>query len=411
MSDFSGEVEDVKLNQYWSSNTTNAVFVREIQMYAKKVAFLSTPSIYFSLTDDELRQRSKLFEFDRRWQNDSGFVFYDFNKPESIPVDLFGEFDYIVVDPPFITEEVWTKYMATVKLLSCGEHCRYLFTSVLENHQMLETLNQGALFIGAFQPSIPHLTYQYHCFTNYLPSYNLTQRNPELPSQEPKILAGIEFANGIRESEKDFHRLMQIRDRTGEVPLPKDRDDEAFGSANAAADSALSAELSRDPAMKWKTVPAGLTEHASTREVEGSAIESAELKNLERRRNLMDEFKKCVDKAFLHLDAHAKAKSDAARATALSEKASTLNTMIAAEKELSELSAEDKDGICSKMRECIAELSSKPFWNADELKEIGADATRKYKSPVFNRMKELLAQMKAAKKTAMADAARGVEAA
>lgn len=40
---------------------------------------------------------------------DQNFVFYDFNKPEDIPEKFNNYFDYILIDPPFITQEVWDK--------------------------------------------------------------------------------------------------------------------------------------------------------------------------------------------------------------------------------------------------------------------------------------------------------------
>lgn len=68
-------------------------------------AFLSTPSIYFSLPVD-IREKCTLFDFDSKFSTDKGFVQYDFNAPEAIPVDLHHTFDMVVIDPPFITLEV-----------------------------------------------------------------------------------------------------------------------------------------------------------------------------------------------------------------------------------------------------------------------------------------------------------------
>jgi len=56
-------------------------------------------------------------QFDRQWDKDPGFVFYDYKKPQDIPPELHHQFDYIVIDPPFITEEVWQKYSEAAKLL------------------------------------------------------------------------------------------------------------------------------------------------------------------------------------------------------------------------------------------------------------------------------------------------------
>ena len=59
-----------------------------------------------------------MFEkFDRKWDNCEEFCFYDFNAPESIPNRSLGFFDIIVIDPPFISKEVWGKYVLTTKLL------------------------------------------------------------------------------------------------------------------------------------------------------------------------------------------------------------------------------------------------------------------------------------------------------
>ena len=43
------------------------------------------------------------------------FCFYDFNDCGTIPENLRGSFDLCVVDPPFITEDVWRKYAEAVK--------------------------------------------------------------------------------------------------------------------------------------------------------------------------------------------------------------------------------------------------------------------------------------------------------
>ncbi len=71
-----------------------------------------------------------------QWSKDKGFVKYDFNSPENIttvitlvyskhffnqilyiPADLSHSFDIVIVDPPFITQDVWEKYATTVKLI------------------------------------------------------------------------------------------------------------------------------------------------------------------------------------------------------------------------------------------------------------------------------------------------------
>lgn len=57
-------------------------------------------------------------QYDKKWTSDRGFVFYDFNDLSTLPQDMHGTFDLLVVDPPFIVKEVWEKYADAVKLLA-----------------------------------------------------------------------------------------------------------------------------------------------------------------------------------------------------------------------------------------------------------------------------------------------------
>ena len=115
--------EDGDYNQYWySPNTIDRIVEDVINLYSsdnnndKVLIFLSTPSLYFSLPD-YIMKNSYVFDYDKKWSNDRGFVFYDFNNPSSIPNNLLGKADYIIIDPPFITRDVWEKYTETAKLL------------------------------------------------------------------------------------------------------------------------------------------------------------------------------------------------------------------------------------------------------------------------------------------------------
>lgn len=56
-------------------------------------------------------------QYDTVWSDDRGYVKYDFNAAEVIPAEHLGTFDLVVIDPPFITEEVWRKYAVTAQLL------------------------------------------------------------------------------------------------------------------------------------------------------------------------------------------------------------------------------------------------------------------------------------------------------
>jgi 16S rRNA G966 N2-methylase RsmD len=62
------------------------------------------------LKNNDVKSNSFLFEYDTKLNKEKGFVFYDFNKPLEVAPELKNSFDIILIDPPFITEEVWSKY-------------------------------------------------------------------------------------------------------------------------------------------------------------------------------------------------------------------------------------------------------------------------------------------------------------
>lgn len=182
-----GNPEDGDYNQYWYSTYSIQQMVEECALVGGRIGFLSTPSVYFSL-EDELRNQCFVFDFDKKWDSDRGFVFYDFKDPENVPEELKKTFDLVVIDPPFITHEVWHKYAETAKVLlkssplekDADGNCaaKVIGTTIIENEPMLkECLGLSAT---AFQPSIPNLVYQYNLFTNY-PASTFAKRNPEIP--------------------------------------------------------------------------------------------------------------------------------------------------------------------------------------------------------------------------------------
>ncbi|KAL6755575.1 putative N6-adenine methyltransferase-domain-containing protein [Haematococcus lacustris] len=173
------EKED--FNQYWYSSHTISKIVQELLSCSQKAAFLSTPSVYFSLPKgSSLRQNSWVLDFDTQWASDPHFVKYDFNSPLALPADLHHAFDCVVIDPPFITREVWQHYAATARLLLQPQGGKVIASTVAENAPLMEEL-LGVKPV-AFRPSIPHLVYQYNFFTSHEPSADgLGAANPEVP--------------------------------------------------------------------------------------------------------------------------------------------------------------------------------------------------------------------------------------
>jgi 16S rRNA G966 N2-methylase RsmD len=46
------------------------------------------------------------------------FVAFDFREPQRIPAALHQSFDLVVIDPPFITRDVWELYAQAARLLA-----------------------------------------------------------------------------------------------------------------------------------------------------------------------------------------------------------------------------------------------------------------------------------------------------
>jgi hypothetical protein len=146
---------------------------------AGRVAFVSTPSLYFALPA-AARAGHAVLDIDTQWAGDGGFIHFDFAAgADALPAAARGAFDVVVIDPPFITEPVWRAYAAAAAaLLRAGGAA--LLTTVAENAPLLAELFAGARRVP-FQPSIPRLVYQYDAFCTAadVPAA-LAKENPEV---------------------------------------------------------------------------------------------------------------------------------------------------------------------------------------------------------------------------------------
>jgi len=147
-------------NQYWYSAATIAVLANEAlqQSDGGPIGCISTPSVFFSLPK-AAQDRSYVFDFDEQFADKTqNFVRYDFNQPLDFPSRFRHYFEVLVIDPPFITKEVWERYTVTAKeLLAPGG--KLLCTTISENAEMMQKLL--GVESQRFRPSIPNLVYQY----------------------------------------------------------------------------------------------------------------------------------------------------------------------------------------------------------------------------------------------------------
>ena len=171
--------ENENFNKYWFSESTIEFFINQVNKYGKeRVGFIATPSIFFSISK-EMQNKSFLFDIDEKLtKKHQNAKTYDFNDGdyETKFADLKESFDYLVIDPPFITEEAWSKFANFAKFLKKPD-CKIIACSIAENEEKLKKLLD--LSIKVFQPSIPHLVYQYNIYANY-DDEDLNKKNPEI---------------------------------------------------------------------------------------------------------------------------------------------------------------------------------------------------------------------------------------
>ncbi|EGR29840.1 hypothetical protein IMG5_147690 [Ichthyophthirius multifiliis] len=175
--------ENANFNQYWYSSKTIELLVNQTLQNGKICAFLSTPSVFYSIQDQQFLKNCFLFEYDNKFaKNNTNFIYFDFKNPQEIPVQYHNQFDFILIDPPFITRDVWEKYSEAAKIIGKKDQNNVLIANILassidENQQMLQELL--CLKKRISRPLIPNLVYQYSFFSNY-DHEELDAVNPEI---------------------------------------------------------------------------------------------------------------------------------------------------------------------------------------------------------------------------------------
>jgi hypothetical protein len=176
------------------------------------VAFLSTPSLFFALSECE-RSGCRLLDYDRALgTSEPSFVFFDYRAPEALPASLRGAFRAVVIDPPFITRDVWRAYAATARmLLAPGEGNLIIGTTVVENAELLR--EELSIVPHLFLPSIPNLPYQYALFSN-CDAPQLDKPNPQV-STDPHALLEEAAAAAANRARTEAECSLEAPVRTG----------------------------------------------------------------------------------------------------------------------------------------------------------------------------------------------------
>jgi 16S rRNA G966 N2-methylase RsmD len=119
--------EDWNASQFWYSDDTATKLAKQLLDGATKetkIAIVSAPSVFIQLKnllaeqEPSTRPQIVLLEFDDRFGVFKEFVKYDFEQPIKLPLELKGQFDVIICDPPFLSEDCQTKAALTVRWLA-----------------------------------------------------------------------------------------------------------------------------------------------------------------------------------------------------------------------------------------------------------------------------------------------------
>ncbi|KAM6934483.1 EEF1A lysine methyltransferase 1-like [Xenentodon cancila] len=164
--------EDWRMSQFWYSEETAVQLTEEVIREAGKggrIACVSAPSVYQKLKQGMVHGSDQVvaavLEYDRRFATyGEDFIFYDYNEPLSLPSCVAPQsFDFVLADPPYLSEECLRKVAKTIKYLSKGK-------VLLCTGAIMENLAKDLLDVKmcSFLPKHNrNLSNEFRCFVNY----------------------------------------------------------------------------------------------------------------------------------------------------------------------------------------------------------------------------------------------------
>lgn len=171
--------EDWNASQFWYKDETARTLARQLLDGVKgdsAIAVVSAPSVFVQLrniiSEDTvpIKPRVCLLEYDRRFEIfGSDFVYYDFQKPLSLPPELKGRFDRVICDPPFLSEDCQTKTALTAKYLSCDNGLRIIISTGERMETIVHKLYADiGVATTTFEPQHSNgLSNEFRCYANF----------------------------------------------------------------------------------------------------------------------------------------------------------------------------------------------------------------------------------------------------
>ncbi|ESO89112.1 hypothetical protein LOTGIDRAFT_210091 [Lottia gigantea] len=160
--------EDWQLSQFWYNDSTATRLAQEVIQAAGingKIAFVSSPTAYKKFREIKREDLSaKCLEFDNRFKvYGEDFIFYNYEEPLNLRVELKGQFDIVLADPPFLSDECIVKTAQTIRYLTKNKII--VCTGAVMEEMVGKLLG---LKRQKFKPQHANgLQNEFCCFTNY----------------------------------------------------------------------------------------------------------------------------------------------------------------------------------------------------------------------------------------------------
>ncbi|KAJ3304203.1 EEF1A lysine methyltransferase 1 [Kappamyces sp. JEL0829] len=185
--------EDWQLSQFWYHPDTAQTMALEILSETApdaRIACIASPTAFVALASLDVQDRMcYVLEFDKRYSQSAHrsfsvfghhFIHYDYNAPTAGLDSLRGSLDYLVLDPPFLSQECWEKTSQTARFLLKPQGKMMVCTGMVMRDQIKRELDCR---VTRFSPAHANgLSNEFACYLSY-PSQNATfEWMPEAPA-------------------------------------------------------------------------------------------------------------------------------------------------------------------------------------------------------------------------------------
>ncbi|CAK7342183.1 unnamed protein product [Dovyalis caffra] len=143
--------EDWRLSQFWYDQLTAETVANEVLTLLNNpsslAACIACPTLFAYIKKIDPSVNVQLLEYDKRFeQYGSDFTFYDYNKPEDLPDEFKHNFQVVVADPPYLSQECLEKVAQAISFLAIpGKSYVLLLTDVETSPDALVSKLQGMI--------------------------------------------------------------------------------------------------------------------------------------------------------------------------------------------------------------------------------------------------------------------------